>query len=259
MHTSIKIIYIVVITAVPHLTARISVSAVLSTLPRKMKNFSVYCCIFGIILFSTLAECAMPINGSLCSLIRATNLGQMANYGWSCADNDCSAPTTFALSPVSKGVCEGSQLVELNLINTNNVAAFQGTIPATFGEISAPLRSIQFQTNQLFGSIPFSMGEIHTTLSYFDISSNKLTGTIPSSFCDITSLTTLKFGNNDNLFCYAHCLSSIADLSPGAVNQCGKYISVVISWRVYHANVFVFDSLILFEALSDIVTFLFVI
>ena len=171
-----------------------------------------YVLVFSV--FFHLTEGVMLSTGSLCSLIRATNLGQMANYGWECSDDDCSDATTFALTPPSKGTCDG--------VDTNNVAAFEGTIPATFGEITAPLRTIEFQTNKLFGSIPFNMGEIHTTLSYFDISDNKLTGTIPSSFCDITALTTLKFGDNDNLFCYAHCLSSIADLSPGAVAQCGK-------------------------------------
>jgi hypothetical protein len=169
-----------------------------------------------------LVESAMNANGALCQLIKATNLPELANYGWDCSNEDCSDATTFALTPPSKGICDGGELVEIRLGNTNNVAALQGTIPDVFGEISTPLRSLQLQTNKMFGSIPFNMGQIHTTLSYFDISNNKLTGTIPSSFCDIAALTTLKFGSNDDLFCYAHCLSSLADLSPGTVAQCGE-------------------------------------
>lgn len=114
------------------------------------------------VYFST---AAMRATGPLCELITATNLHSLVNYGWACTDSDCSAGTTFALTPVS-GVCASSKLVSIYIINANGNAGLNGSIPANFGDTTYPLSSIELQTNKLVGTIPTNLASIHTTLTY---------------------------------------------------------------------------------------------
>lgn len=164
---------------------------------------------------------SMSSNSTICKLILSTNLNILNNYGWSCDDTDCNNDN-FLLFPQDAGVCHSNEIIELSLDNINNIAALTGTIPQYFGEITAPLSKLILAQNKLTGSIPFNLPLIHTSLTYIDIRDNKFTGTIPSSFCDINIINTMKFAGNNNIFCYAHCLSSIPNQDYGSVPRCGK-------------------------------------
>ena len=111
----------------------------------------------------------MPSDGSMCTLIQATNLGTL--YDWSCDVDDCRGGI-WSLEPAGGGTCVSNTLLTISITDV----ALQGTLPATFGTVDRPLNSIELQMNDLTGTIPSNIGTIHTTLSYLDLSDNMLSG-----------------------------------------------------------------------------------
>lgn len=188
--------------------------------------------IFILLLLLTFVELCtpakMPEFGALCTLITSTNLQSLANYQWSCANDDCTGNKNFVPSPTS-GTCSSNVLVSLTITNANGNAGLEGTIPATFGLSSSPLSKIELNMNKLSGSIPTNLASIHVTLTYLDLSSNKLTGTVPSQLCT-SGMNTLKFSANF-FTCYQECLSSIPNKEFGAVGICGcKFDSCLLCY-----------------------------
>ena len=53
-------------------------------------------------------------------------------------------------------------------------------------------------------------------------------GFVPTSICDISSLTAFDFHGNDQIACYADCLSNVPSMNAGNVAMCSSYQDVAV-------------------------------
>ena len=95
---------------------------------------------------------------------------------------------------------------------------FRGSIPSALGSLSK-LTTLSLFNNRLTGSIPTELGGL-VSLRQLYLGGNQFEGTVPAQLCGIPNLDVLSFPQNNNLTCYALCLSKILVQDFGATPQC---------------------------------------
>ena len=178
----------------------------------------------------------------MCRLAAALNPAGHGQRGWHCLSN-----TSYPSSPVCgwQGVsCRGILVSKITLTSLG----LNGTIPTIIEHLTA-LTYLELSDNSIRSSITRTLGKIYK-LKFLDLSVNAFTGTVPSSLNGIsssaqlyldtttvtgslpTSLCTVGLSSltlyNSTLACYASCLSTVVDLSPGRLLGCNQSKSLLI-------------------------------
>jgi hypothetical protein len=124
--------------------------------------------------------------------------------------------------------CNSNKIIKLDLTSYN----LAGSLPTDIDGL-IDLETLYLTSNKVNGSLPVTFGNL-TNLQNVNLKTNELEGILPASLCNIASQLSLMDVTNNDVTCYASCLSSYITyivsvenpiLVDSSVVKCGSSLS----------------------------------